>query len=182
MDSMMAQTYQMIGKPQMQTDQESESDIKLKRRLQEIMQKDGIKQVEVSRETGINISSLSLWLKGSLQGHSVKIADKVKSYLENYMSNKPRMNSHHFSKLNYLKQPNDRIQDGTLFDQPENQFGSLIPLKIELEVEGGKRIKEVMLWDKNEPYLTLDKFTLILLQEYNLSSAYEQEIQSQIKR
>ena len=55
-------------------------------------------------------------------------------------------------------------------------------MKIELEVEGGKRIKEVMLWDKNEPYLTLDKFTLILLQEYNLSSAYEQEIQSQIKR
>lgn len=42
-------------------------------------------------------------------------------------------------------------------------------MKIELEVEGNKRIKELLLWDKNEPYLTLENFAKILLEEHNLT-------------
>ena len=84
----------------------------------------------------------------------------------------------HISKLNKLMEPLNRLEDGSLFDQPENQFGSLIPIKIELELEGGRRIKEVFLWDKNEPYLTLERFTQILLEEYCLSPAFEPEILS----
>jgi hypothetical protein len=53
-------------------------------------------------------------------------------------------------------------------DQPENQFGSLIPIKIDLEIEG-KRLREIFFWDKNEPYLTLESFAKILLEENNLN-------------
>ena len=58
----------------------------------------------------------------------------------------------------------------------------MIPIKIELDVEGGKKIKEVFLWDRNEPYLNLEKFAEIILEEHNLPSNYEQDILSQLKR
>ena len=112
----------------------------------------------------------------------MKLADKVETFLENFISNMPRMNTMHFSKLNLLKQPNNRLEDGSLFDQPENHFGSLVPVKIELEVEAGKRIKEILLWDKNEPYLDLESFAKIFIEEQNLSSNYEQEVLNQLKR
>ena len=117
-----------------------ERDAELKKRLFEVMQKYGIKQVEVARDTNINHSSLSLWLRGKLEGHMAKVPEAVETYLDNFMSAKPRINSMHITKLNSLKQPNNRLADNSLFDQPATQFGSLIPMKVELEVDGGNRI------------------------------------------
>ena len=77
------------------------------------------------------------------------------------------MNTMHISKLNLLKAPNNRVKDGTLADAPENDFGGLIPIRIDLEIDG-KRVKEIFLWDKNEPYLTLESFAKILMEEHNL--------------
>ena len=84
------------------------------------MNKYNIKQVEVARETGklnsysfliltnigIHHSSLSLWLQGKIKGHVVKITETIENYLENFMSNKPRMNTVHISKLSLLKSSN----------------------------------------------------------------------------
>lgn len=137
--------------------------------------------MEVARETGIHHSSLSLWLQGKIKGHMVKIAETIEAYLENFMSNKPRMNTMHISKLNLLKSPNNRLEDNSLTEVPENQFGSLIPIKIEIEIEG-KRLKELFLWEKNEPYLTLDSFAKILMEEHNLSQAFEADIIQQMKK
>ena len=99
-----------------------------------------------------------------------KVPDAIETYLDNFMSSKPRINSMHLSKLNSLKQPNNRLTDTSLYDQPENQFGSLIPMKIELDLEGGQRLKELFLWDKNEPYMTLEGFARIMIEEHGLNS------------
>lgn len=80
-----------------------ERDNELKKRLFEVMQKYSIKQVDVARDTNINHSSLSLWLRGKLEGHMAKVPDAIEAYLENFMSAKPRINSMHISKLNSLK-------------------------------------------------------------------------------
>lgn len=96
-----------------------------KARLQEIMNKYNIKQVEVARETGkcsnlqfvnysyftgIHHSSLSLWLQGKIKGHMVKITETIENYLENFMSNKPRMNTVHISKLSLLKSSINKVE------------------------------------------------------------------------
>ena len=52
--------------PSSQYDQEHANE--LKKRLGEIIQKYGIKQVDIARETGIHHSSLSLWLQGKITG------------------------------------------------------------------------------------------------------------------
>lgn len=93
-----------------------ERDTELKKRLNDHMQQNGIKQVDVARETGINHSSLSLWLRGRLEGHQAKVPDTIEKYLDNFNSTKPRINSMHFSKLNSLKQPNNRFIDNSLYD------------------------------------------------------------------
>jgi hypothetical protein len=117
----------------------------------------------------------------------VKIAEHVETYLENFLSNKPRMNTSHISKLSLLKaeatnapqgadnkpQPSAMVIDETLgsleeLPGPENEFGSLIPIKLDLEIDG-KRLKEVFLWDKTEPYLSIESFVKILMEEHNLN-------------
>ena len=116
-----------------QTNYDLERDNELKKRLQDAIHKYNIKQVEVARETGIHHSSLSLWLQGKIKGHMVKIADTVEHYLENFLSNKPRLNTMHISKLALLKSPHNRLEDGEPFEHPENKFGTLIPIKLDLE-------------------------------------------------
>ena len=160
--------------------QDQERDKEAKTRLQDIMNKYNIKQVEVARETGIHHSSLSLWLQGKIKGHQVKITETIESYLENFMSNKPRMNTVHISKLSLLKQSNNEsppeVQAANV--QPNLQ---LIPVKLDLEFEG-RRLKDMFLWDKNEPYLNLESFTKILMEEHNLPAVFESEIVASMKK
>ena len=138
------------------------------------MTKYNIKQVDIARETGVHHSSLSLWLQGKIKGHMVKIGETIENYLENFMSNKPRMNTMHISKLNLLKGPNNKMDEPELIDT-NNGFGNLVPIKLDLEIEG-KRIKELFCWDKSEPYQTIETFGKILMEEHQLSSHHETEI------
>ena len=121
----------------------------------------------------------------------VKIAETIESYLDNFfMSNSkqmlPRMNTMHINKLNLLKGPNNKmIQEESLEGAFNNGFGTLIPIKLDIEIEG-KKIKENFLWDKYEPYLTLESFAKILIEEYNLipgpGPLFEIEIVNQMKK
>jgi hypothetical protein len=67
----------------------------------------------------------------------VKIADQIEHYLENFLSNKPRMNTTHLSKLTLLKGPYNKLEDGTDFEEvTHGGFGNLIPIKLDIEFEG----------------------------------------------
>jgi len=57
----------------------------------------------------------------------------------------------------------------------------LIPIKLDMEIQQ-KRLKENFLWDKNEPYLTLECFAKILIEEHNLPANYETEIINAMKK
>jgi len=103
-----------------------------------------------------------------------KIADTIEQYLENFMSNKPRMNSTHISKLSLLKSPANKFEDGE-WEPAENVFGMLIPIKLDIEIEG-VRLRENFLWEKNEPYITLEAFAKLLVDENNISQLFEPDI------
>ena len=92
---------------------DDDGDKEFKLRLHEIMIKDDINGLK-SRETGkhyiihslgIHQSSLSVRLQEKIKGSTVKILETIQSYLENFMSNKPRINAMHISELNLLKPP-----------------------------------------------------------------------------
>ncbi len=152
---------------QQQSFYDSERDNELKKRILDVMHKYNIKQVDVARETGLPHSTLSLWLQGKIKGHMVKIADAIECFVENFLSNKPRINTTHISKFSLLKSPANKFEDGD-WEPAENDFGMLIPIKLDIEIEG-VRLKENFLWDKNEPYITLESFAKLLVDENNLS-------------
>lgn len=90
----------------------------------------------------------------------------------------------HISKLNLLKSPNTRIEDNDplLEGAFNNGFGTLVPIKLDMEMEG-KKLKESFLWDKNEPYLTLEAFAKILIEEHSLPAPlFEQEIVNTMRK
>ena len=90
------------------------------------------------------------------------------------------MNSAYMSKLSQLKSPNNKIEDGDS-EPPENDFGTLIPIKLDIEIEGS-RLRENFLWDKNEAYISLELFAKLLIEENNLNQAFEADIVSQMKK
>ena len=46
----------------------------------------------------------------------------------------------------------------------------------------GTRLRDLFLWDKNEPYLSLDGFAKILMEEHNLPAIFEPEIIGNMKK
>lgn len=44
------------------------------------------------------------------------------------------------------------------------------------------RLKEAFLWDKNEPYITLEAFAKLLVDEKNLGPVFEADIIQQMKK
>lgn len=54
-------------------------------------------------------------------------------------------------------------------------FGNLIPININIELEG-KKFKEIFFWDLNEPYLKVENFAKILVDDNQLPTSFENEI------
>lgn len=86
-------------------------------RVLEALQRYGLKQVDVARETGINLtryitftlfigvhhSTLSLWLQGKIKGHVVKVEETLDQWLQNLYANKPRFVRNPGAQLNQMK-------------------------------------------------------------------------------
>lgn len=144
-------------------------------RLLEFLQTSGLKQVDVSKETGIHHSTLSLWLQGKIKGHQVRVEDILDEWLQNVQANKPRfrtkptnskfaqVKSHHFSAPKMVAKEN------------------LIPVRIDLDMEG-KKYKDLVLWNINEPYFTPEQFSKLVAEDNNLSTTFESEIAAIIKK
>ena len=55
-------------------------------------------------------------------------------------------------------------------------------MRLELDLDGGQRLKESFLWDQNEPYLSLEAFAHILAEEHGLPSSCEVAVVQQMKK
>jgi len=57
----------------------------------------------------------------------------------------------------------------------------LIPIKIDFEYVN-RKIKDIFLWDKSEPYWDLETFSKIYVEELNLPAQFEIEIAQSMKK
>ena len=155
-----------------------EKDIRIK--LVEAIQRFGIKQVDVARDTGIHHSSLSMWLQGKTKGTSPKIDEQIENYLNNLYASKPKLTGNAVTRLEMLKGKRERPKFLDNFDDNWG-FGNLIPININIELEG-KKFKEIFFWDLNEPYLKVENFSKILVEDNLLPSSFESEITNQMNK
>jgi SWI/SNF-related matrix-associated actin-dependent regulator of chromatin subfamily B protein 1 len=60
-------------------------------------------------------------------------------------------------------------------------FGNLIPINVNIELEG-KKFKEIFFWELNEPYLRVETFAKILVEDNMLPPSFESEIVNQMNK
>lgn len=153
-----------------------DKDIRL--RANEALAKYNIKQIDLAKETGIHHSTLSLWLQGKVKGTTIKIDEQIEKWLNNLNNLKPKTTKT-WSRLHLLKAKREKPN----FDQvtDNNGFGNLIPININVELEG-KKFKEIFFWDMHEPYLQPEQFVKLIVDENHLPSTFESEILNQLTK
>jgi SWI/SNF-related matrix-associated actin-dependent regulator of chromatin subfamily B protein 1 len=152
----------------------------IRTRLLEAIQRFGIKQVDVARDTGIHHSSLSIWLQGKTKVTNPKIDEQIENYLNNLYASKPKLSANAVTRLDLLKGKRERPKIIENFDDNWG-FGNLIPININIELEG-KKYKEIFFWEFNEPYLKVENFAKILVEDNSLPSSFESEIINQMNK
>lgn len=140
----------------------------IRQRLQEAMNRFELKQVQVSKETGIHHSSLSLWLQGKIRGHQVGIDETIENYLHNLYSNKPRFSKDGISfKFYQVKEKiNDQIQYHE--DQTEKYF----PLEVVINFNETEEVIKI-LWNLNEKVVTCEHLSKRILDDKGLPGSFE---------
>jgi hypothetical protein len=115
-------------------------------------------------------------LQGKSKGNSVKVDDQIENWLINLYSNKPKLAGSTVTRFELLK-GGKRDKSSKLNENFDDNygFGNLIPININVELEG-KKFKEIFFWEYNEPYLKLENFAKILVEDNQLPSSFENEI------
>ncbi|KRX09116.1 Lambda repressor-like, DNA-binding domain [Pseudocohnilembus persalinus] len=140
-------------------------------KIQEVINKYNLKQVDIAKETGINHSSLSLWLQGKIKGHeklTTKIEQGMKEWLSNFEQHLPQFRE----QQEVEKNP---------YVEYDNSVDCLVPISVDAEVDG-LRYKDFFCWNVSEPQLTPEQFAKIICEENNFPQQIESEISSSIKR
>lgn len=154
--------------------------VDLQSRLSEALQKYGIRQIDVAKETGIHHSTLSQWLQRKAKGNTNRQEEAIESWLNNLYSNKPKLAGTNISRLQLLKGKRERTKLFDDFDN-NNDFDNIIPININVELEG-KKYKEQLFWNINESYLRVEAFAKILSDDNHLPQGFENEIAAQMNK
>jgi len=109
-----------------------------------------------------------------LKGNTIKIEDILDTWLNNLYANKPKLIGASLTRLELLKGKRERIKFSEDIDNNFG-FGNLIPINLNIELEG-KKFKEIFFWDLNEPYLKIENFAKILVDDNQLPTSFENEI------
>lgn len=123
---------------------------------------------------------MSLWLQGKQKGNTQKFEEQIENWLNNLYSNKPKLSGMTATRMELLKGKRERGRLTEEFDDNYG-FGNLIPLNINIELEG-KKFKEIFFWELNEPYLKVENFAKILVDDNLLPQSFESEIVHQMNK
>ena len=151
----------------------------IRTQMQEALSKYNIKQVDVAREAGINHSTLSLWMQGSVKGNYINIEGDLAEWLDCLYSGRPR-----YTALNKAINKQFNLVPNALNSRRKRPIESeedLIPIHLELELDG-KKYKEMFCWNVNEPYFTPEEFVKLLISENTLLGPFENQIIETIKK
>ncbi|CAG9329121.1 unnamed protein product [Blepharisma stoltei] len=147
----------------------------LRVRLAEALNTYGLKQVNVAKDTGIHHTTLSLWLGGRIKGSNPKIENEVEAWLNNLSVSRPK-------ELGPVRTDITRFLRIT-HSQNElpGEESELIPIRIDIEIEG-RRVKEAICWESQEPYFTPQSFAEILCEDLSLPQPFQKEIAGTIEK
>lgn len=151
----------------------------IRNRFVEAIQKYNFKQVDIARDIHFHHSTLSQWIQGKIRGN-IRLEEAIENWLNNLYSNMPKFAGTNLSRLQMLTAKSAHEKLNQNFDSNFG-FDNLVPININIELEG-KKYKDTFFWNLNEPYLTVESFARILVNDNQLSQNFELEIISQMKK
>uniref|UniRef100_K3WLA0 HMG box domain-containing protein n=1 Tax=Globisporangium ultimum (strain ATCC 200006 / CBS 805.95 / DAOM BR144) TaxID=431595 RepID=K3WLA0_GLOUD len=165
----------------------------------------GLRQVDVSKECGVNASMLSQWMLGRYKGNVSRINGLMESWLIRRRGGKPMEKGSMSMQLmgppgsspKVLKRRLDdtngslagtkKISDAVLaqrklYDYPKNPPSDtlLIPIRLDVDVEGYRYIDSFS-WNVHEKDYTYETFAATLVRDLNLPESFRKRIASQIE-
>lgn len=155
-----------------QTQHTSEKDVR--QRLQEALRRFGYKQVDVSKETGIHHSTLSLWLQGKVKGNQARIKETVEEWLLNVYTARPQFAKSFDSRFCQVRQ---NTPDEEASENSRGRGEELIPVEVAV---GDQRL--CLLWNADERLLTPELFGKMLAEDHGLGPLAEAEVVGHLKR
>lgn len=117
-------------------------------RLQEHLIKNSLNASEIAKETGVHLSTLNLWLNGKLQGYHSWVSEVIEQYLD-FWGDWTNKVGYTFSQGRFETLPDEGTKfylDAGLLEEDINEYGTLIPIKIDYETEGKKKDLLMLEW------------------------------------
>ena len=101
----------------------------------------------------------------------------MSQWLQNLHANKHRFSKTSSSRIFQMKPADARSnqQESVKRSKKITEKDELIPVRLDVEIEG-KRFKENICWNVNEPFMTPEGFAKIVAEEHGLSPAFEHDI------
>ncbi|ETV96885.1 hypothetical protein H310_10161 [Aphanomyces invadans] len=159
----------------------------------------GLRQVDVSKECGVNASMLSQWMLGRYKGNIARINGLMESWLVNRRGGKPLDKSamvlqaplrvptagdgmdgfHHLSK----RKPLVHLAERPLYKYPKitHNRSSLVPIRLDVDVDGYRYI-DSFAYNIHESDFTYETFSASLIRDLDLPDCFYVPIANAIRQ
>ncbi|KAG6950321.1 hypothetical protein JG688_00014212 [Phytophthora aleatoria] len=145
----------------------------------------GLRQVDVSKECGVNASMLSQWMLGRYKGNVGRINGLMESWLIRRRGGKPMdkgmmlfTSTASSPKLKRrLEEMNDPLQAARRFPTRDTL---LIPIRLDIDVEGYRYIDSLS-WNLYEKDFTYETFAAALVRDLDLPNCFYKRIAKSIQ-
>ncbi|DAZ97659.1 TPA: hypothetical protein N0F65_009660 [Lagenidium giganteum] len=161
----------------------------------------GLRQVDVSKECGVNASMLSQWMLGRYKGNVGRINGLMEAWLIQRRGGKPsdkssmvmassggspklkrRLDETGDGSAHSKKKPGSSFAQRALYSYPKFPAADscLIPIRLDVDVEGYRYI-DAFSWNLHETDFTFETFAAALVRDLDLPECFYKRIAESIK-
>jgi SNF5 / SMARCB1 / INI1 len=135
----------------------------------------GMSQTTLSKETSLPLTTLALWMAGKLRGNNSKLEIELEKWVTKQQI--PRFRDFYpirseISQFHRITKHTNKIED---------EISELVPMRIDIEIEG-RRLREFITWESQEPHFTPHSFAEVLCEEQKLPPPFVKEITRTIEQ
>lgn len=139
----------------------------------------GMSQTVLAKETGVSLTTLALWTAGKLRGNNSRLESELEKWLNKQQIPRYRELFPTRSEISQFH----RIIKHRNISSPDAEFNTseLVPMRIDIELEG-RRLREFITWESQEPNFTPHFFAEVLCEEQKLPQPFAKEITRTIEQ
>lgn len=129
----------------------------------------GMSHTTLSKETNTNLQALSLWLAGKLRGNNSKLEAEMEKWISKQQIPRFRELFPSRTEISQFHRITKNVNESSEGKSEQ------VPIRIDIELEG-RRFRDTITWESQEPHFTPHTFAEIVCEEQKLPSGFVKEI------